>query len=49
MWSDEAWLLDMLHARRKVREHTEGLDEPRFHYGEEKACIRFRPHGPPLG
>ena len=31
MWRDEAWLLDMLHACRKAREHTEGLDEQRFH------------------
>jgi len=31
MWRDEAWLLDMLHARREGREHTEGLHEQRFH------------------
>jgi len=42
MWRDEAWLLDMLHACRKVREHTEGLDEQRFHVSSlhQDAIIR---------
>jgi uncharacterized protein with HEPN domain len=30
MWRDDAWLLDMLNAARRVVEYARGLDRPAF-------------------
>jgi uncharacterized protein with HEPN domain len=30
MWKDEAWLLDMLNACRRIQRHAQGLDEAAF-------------------
>lgn len=30
MWRDDAWLLDMLNAARRVVEYARGLDKPAF-------------------